>query len=48
MGRFKLGSTAIVLFEKDSIELASGTAAGSKVTMGQLMAVHKTIPKQEI
>jgi phosphatidylserine decarboxylase len=44
MGRFKLGSTAIVLFEKDSIELASGMTAGSKVKMGQLMAVTKTKP----
>lgn len=48
MGRFKLGSTAIVLFEKDSIDLASDLTAGSKVKMGQLMAMIKTKPTQEI
>lgn len=47
VGRFKLGSTAIVLFEKHSIELAQTLAAGSKVKMGQLMAITKTPPIQE-
>ena len=41
MGRFKLGSTAIVLFEKDSIELAANMTSGCKVKMGQLMATIK-------
>jgi phosphatidylserine decarboxylase len=47
MGRFKLGSTAIVLFEKNSIELVENLSAGSNVKMGQLMAMNKTKPKQE-
>jgi phosphatidylserine decarboxylase len=38
MGRFKLGSTAIVLFRKDS-GLQWQSAAGNAVQMGQLLAV---------
>jgi phosphatidylserine decarboxylase len=38
MGRFKLGSTAIVLFRKDS-GLQWQLAAGDAVQMGQLLAV---------
>lgn len=41
MGRFKLGSTAIVLFEPNAIELDSSLTAGSKVKMGQLLAINK-------
>ena len=36
MGRFKLGSTAIVLFAKDAIEWADTIKAGETVRMGQL------------
>jgi phosphatidylserine decarboxylase len=44
VGRFKLGSTAIVLFENNAVELAEKLTAGSKVKMGQLMAISKTTP----
>jgi phosphatidylserine decarboxylase len=37
MGRFKLGSTAIVLFGKDKAEWADNLAAGSPTQMGQAM-----------
>lgn len=37
MGRFKLGSTAIVLFGPDKVEWAKELAAGSAVRMGQAM-----------
>ncbi|WP_375740423.1 archaetidylserine decarboxylase [Pseudomonas boanensis] len=42
LGRFKLGSTAIVLFGPDQISWAEGVWPGSQVTMGQLMALPKT------
>ncbi|MNO01659.1 Phosphatidylserine decarboxylase proenzyme [compost metagenome] len=35
LGRFKLGSTAVVLFGPDQIQWAEDLAAGSPVTMGQ-------------
>lgn len=35
MGRFKLGSTVIVLLGKDSVRWAEGLEAGSKTVMGQ-------------
>lgn len=38
IGRFKLGSTAIVLFPQGAVELASTLQAGSPVRMGQLLA----------
>ena len=38
MGRFKLGSTAIVLFPKDTIRWQEELRAGQPVQMGQLMA----------
>ncbi|AQZ94847.1 archaetidylserine decarboxylase [Halopseudomonas phragmitis] len=37
MGRFKLGSTAIVLFGPDKVEWVKELAAGSAVRMGQAM-----------
>lgn len=37
MGRFKLGSTAIVLFGPGAVELAPGLSADSPVRMGQLL-----------
>ncbi|WP_165667469.1 archaetidylserine decarboxylase [Metapseudomonas otitidis] len=41
LGRFKLGSTAIVLFGPEQIRWAEGLAAGSAVSMGQLLALPK-------
>lgn len=38
MGRFKLGSTVILLFPKDSIEWLDTLAAGSSVRMGEALA----------
>lgn len=38
MGRFKLGSTAIVLFGKDQVQWAEELSAGSTVRMGQKLA----------
>jgi len=35
MGRFNMGSTVILLFEKDQIKWKSGLAGGDKVQMGQ-------------
>lgn len=35
MGRFKLGSTVIVLFGQDAVELTAGLRAGGTVRMGQ-------------
>lgn len=40
VGRFKLGSTAIVLFEKESIALNSSMTPGAKVRMGEFMATQ--------
>lgn len=37
LGRFKLGSTAIVLFGPEQVKWAQSLAAGSSVQMGQLM-----------
>ena len=37
MGRFKLGSTAIVLFGPNQVQWAQELGAGSAVRMGQLM-----------
>ncbi|UZA78031.1 phosphatidylserine decarboxylase [Pseudomonas syringae] len=39
MGRFKLGSTAIVLFGPGQVKWAEQLTAGSKVQMGQALAV---------
>ncbi|KEQ18260.1 archaetidylserine decarboxylase [Endozoicomonas numazuensis] len=38
MGRFKMGSTAIVLFGKDQIDWLEQFEAGSKIKMGQALA----------
>ena len=38
MGRFKMGSTAIVLFGKDQVEWLDNLQAGTKVRMGEAMA----------
>ncbi|WP_062263295.1 archaetidylserine decarboxylase [Endozoicomonas arenosclerae] len=38
MGRFKMGSTAIVLFGKDQIDWLEQYEAGSKIKMGQALA----------
>ena len=40
LGRFKLGSTAIVLFGPDQVNWTEELAAGSSVRMGQQMAQH--------
>lgn len=42
MGRFKLGSTVILLFGKDAIEWQEGLAAGSPVSMGEVIASSKS------
>lgn len=41
LGRFKLGSTAIVLFGPDQVRWAEGAWPGSQVRMGQLLALPK-------
>ncbi len=38
MGRFKLGSTVILLFPKNTIEWLDTLAAGSAVRMGEPLA----------
>jgi len=38
LGRFKLGSTAIVLFGPNQVQWAEQLAAGSPTRMGQLLA----------
>lgn len=39
MGRFKLGSTAIVLFQKGAIDFCSTLEAGNSIRMGEKIAV---------
>ncbi|BAN50927.1 archaetidylserine decarboxylase [Metapseudomonas resinovorans] len=41
LGRFKLGSTAIVLFGPDQVRWAENAWPGSQVRMGQLLALPK-------
>jgi phosphatidylserine decarboxylase len=41
LGRFKLGSTAIVLFGPDQVRWAESAWPGSQVRMGQLLAMPK-------
>ncbi|MCY1351679.1 Phosphatidylserine decarboxylase proenzyme [compost metagenome] len=41
LGRFKLGSTAIVLFGPDQVRWAENAWPGSQVQMGQLLAMPK-------
>jgi len=41
LGRFKLGSTAIVLFGPDQVKWAEELVAGSPVQMGQGLALPK-------
>lgn len=41
MGRFKLGSTIVALFAKDSIELSEALQAGSVTRLGELFATVK-------
>jgi len=41
LGRFKLGSTAVVLFGPDQVKWAEELAAGSPVQMGQGMGLAK-------
>lgn len=38
MGRFKMGSTAIVLFGKDQVDWLESFEAGSKIKMGEALA----------
>ncbi|MDF1529997.1 MAG: phosphatidylserine decarboxylase, partial [Sedimenticola sp.] len=38
MGRFNMGSTVVLLFEKNQIEWVSGLKADSQVEMGQEIA----------
>ena len=42
LGRFKLGSTAIVLFGPQQVQWAENLAAGSPVRMGQALATPRT------
>ncbi|GGX45972.1 archaetidylserine decarboxylase [Saccharospirillum salsuginis] len=37
MGRFRLGSTVVMLFEKEAVQWADGIAAGARVRLGQSM-----------
>ena len=41
LGRFKLGSTAVVLFGPDQVKWVEALAAGSPVVMGQGLALPK-------
>jgi phosphatidylserine decarboxylase len=41
LGRFKLGSTAIVLFGKDKVNWAEGLTAGTATRMGETLAVKR-------
>ncbi len=41
LGRFKLGSTAIVLFGPQQVQWAEGVVAGSPVRMGQALALPR-------
>ena len=41
MGRFNMGSTVILLFEKDAIEWTDGLAPNVKLQMGQTIATNK-------
>ncbi len=45
MGRFKLGSTAIVLFPKEVMSWKEEMAAGSKTTMGEAMGYLSSQPR---
>jgi phosphatidylserine decarboxylase len=47
MGRFKLGSTVIVLFGPDQVKWATHWIAGGPVQMGQAMALPVTVPVEE-
>ena len=40
MGRFRLGSTVILLFPEDAIEWEPGYGAGSHTTLGEPLATH--------
>lgn len=40
MGRFKLGSTAVVLFGPEQVKWSEALSAGSSVQMGQLMGAY--------
>jgi phosphatidylserine decarboxylase len=42
LGRFKLGSTAIVLFGPEQVQWAAGLSASSPVRMGQRLGGHKS------
>jgi phosphatidylserine decarboxylase len=46
LGRFKLGSTAIVLFGPDQVKWSHALTAGSAVRMGQGMAAPVTLPTE--
>jgi len=43
MGRFKLGSTAIVLFEPGAVVMEKSLVAGSPTRMGQLLGCQQTL-----
>ncbi|MCG8412580.1 MAG: archaetidylserine decarboxylase [Pseudomonadales bacterium] len=47
LGRFKLGSTAIVLFEPDSVQLEASLTADVPVQMGQLLARYSQQEESE-
>ena len=46
IGRFKLGSTAIVLFEKDVMDWNAELLAGSSTRMGELLGTVRKSPEQ--
>ena len=41
MGRFLLGSTAIVIFEKDRVQLDTSLVPGAAIRMGQSIGTLK-------
>ena len=47
LGRFYLGSTAIVLFGHGAVELSGGLSAESPVRMGQLLGLAQHTNKAE-
>lgn len=47
MGRFKLGSTVIMLFPENSMEWEAALSADDSVRMGQLIGKHNSSPIQE-
>jgi phosphatidylserine decarboxylase len=41
MGRFNMGSTVILLFQRDRVSWNADVTAGAKVKLGQLLGLRK-------